>query len=310
MALQFTVLASGSAGNASLLEAGGHGVLIDAGLGPRQLAGRLRAVGASWAHVRAAVLTHTHTDHWRERTLAYLERLRVPLYCHPEHHAMLEDISPAFVGLRAEGLVIAYEIDEPLQPVNGLRCRPLQVQHDGRLTCGFRFDTEPDFFGQTRALGYVADLGCWEAHQVRALTDVDVLAVEFNHDVYLERASGRSPQLIARVLSDHGHLSNAQAAGLVREVVSKSEPGRLRHLVQLHLSRDCNRPHLAQEAAQEILDQHHPTTRIHTAHQDRPLPRIVVGGVLQSALRARAGYGAVRTGCESIAMQAWLPGFE
>src|SRR5262245_25334810 len=48
MALRFTVLASGSAGNASLVESDGFGLLLDAGLGPRQLAARLAAAGSSW----------------------------------------------------------------------------------------------------------------------------------------------------------------------------------------------------------------------------------------------------------------------
>src|SRR5262249_58433243 len=83
-----------------------------------------------------------------------------------------------------------------------------------------------------------------------ALADVDLLALEFNHDVGLERSSGRSPYLIARVLGEEGHLSNEQAANLLREVLRRSPPGRLRQLVQLHLSRECNRPHLAPETAQ------------------------------------------------------------
>ena len=45
MGLQFTVLASGSGGNATLVEADGFGVLIDLGLGPRQLSNRLAAAG-------------------------------------------------------------------------------------------------------------------------------------------------------------------------------------------------------------------------------------------------------------------------
>jgi glyoxylase-like metal-dependent hydrolase (beta-lactamase superfamily II) len=65
MPLRFTVLASGSGGNASLLEADGFGLLLDAGLGPRQLAGRLAAVGASWQQVHAVLLTHTHSDQRR-----------------------------------------------------------------------------------------------------------------------------------------------------------------------------------------------------------------------------------------------------
>ncbi len=61
-------------GNATLIESGDFGVLIDAGLGPRQLASRLAAVGRSWAAVNAVILTHTHADHWKDRTLAHLRR--------------------------------------------------------------------------------------------------------------------------------------------------------------------------------------------------------------------------------------------
>ena len=70
MSLRFTVLASGSSGNASLIEADGFGLLLDAGLGPRILGGRLRQIGLSWSHVHAALLTHTHSDHWSDRTFA------------------------------------------------------------------------------------------------------------------------------------------------------------------------------------------------------------------------------------------------
>jgi phosphoribosyl 1,2-cyclic phosphodiesterase len=312
MPLQFTVLASGSAANTSLLDADGWGVLIDAGLGPRQLARRLAVAGASWSRVQAVLLTHTHTDHWNDPTLAHLHRLGIPLYCHPEHHATLQGASRAFARLCGDGLARAYEINEELEPVSGLRCRPFQVSHDGGLTCGFRFDARPDFFGQACALGYAADLGCWEMDQVRALSDVDVLALEFNHDVQMERASGRSPQLIARVLGDRGHLSNAQAAALVREVVRHSEPGRLQHVVQLHLSRDCNRPHLALEAAQEILAQHEPLTRVHTAHQDMPLAGIAVGLARVGSGRPRSPRRrkTARSGSDCSIVQAWLPGFE
>src|SRR5271166_5546589 len=112
MPLHFTVLASGSAANASLLDVDGASLLIDVGLGPRQLASRLAAAGASWTQVRAAVLTHTHTDHWHDRTFAHLQRLRIPLYCHAEHHGTLQEASPMFAGLCADGLVRHYEINE------------------------------------------------------------------------------------------------------------------------------------------------------------------------------------------------------
>ena len=254
MGLRFTVLASGSAGNASLVEADGFGVLIDIGLGPRQLSRRLSAVGLSWADVHAVLLTHTHSDHWKARSLAYLIRHGLPLFCHPDHHESLGCFGSEFCKLQEAGLVRPFAAHESFELSPGLHCRPLPVRHDGGATFGFRLEGVPDLFGRSASLAYAADLGCWDDGLADALADVDLLAVEFNHDVALEYASGRMPRLITRVLGDDGHLSNAQAADLVRAVLARSPSGRPRHLVQLHLSRDCNRPaSIARAAALAVL---------------------------------------------------------
>src|SRR5438874_2355413 len=82
-------LASGSAGNASLVEADDFGLLLDAGLGPRVLASRLADAGASWSSVHAVVITHTHSDHWDDATLTQLWKRRIPLHCHASHRPSL-----------------------------------------------------------------------------------------------------------------------------------------------------------------------------------------------------------------------------
>jgi phosphoribosyl 1,2-cyclic phosphodiesterase len=313
MPVQFTVLASGSAGNTSLLEADGFGVLIDAGLGPRQLSDRLTAVGASWKRVHAALLTHTHTDHWNDRTLEHLRRQQIPLYCHPGHQPGLARYSPVFPALRAAGLVHAYACDEELALGRSLTCRPFRLRHDNSVTCGFRFEVSEDLFGRSCALAYAADLGCWQPELARRLADVDLLALEFNHEVSLQYASGRSPRLIRRVLGDDGHLSNLQAAALVREVVRISTPGRLRQLVQLHLSRDCNRPELARIAAVAALAGCDPAVEIHTAEQDEPGPCLSVGlpGGETADPRPRARRARrPRSSGPSAFVQPWLPGWD
>jgi hypothetical protein len=94
----------------------------------------------------------------------------------------------------------------------------------------------------------------------------------------MERESGRMPQLIARVLGNEGHLSNAQAADFLREVLGRSTPGRLQHLVQLHLSRECNRPALAAAAAQSALDEAEWNGNVVTALQDEPSITFHLGG--------------------------------
>src|SRR5262249_38413069 len=150
--------------------------------------------------------------HWNDRTLRHLRRLQIPLYCHGEHHGSLAHFGAEFAALRASRLVRTYDSHRVIQLAPDLRCQPLPLSHDGGATFGFRFESSADLFGHPCALGYVADLGTWTPELAQALADVHVLALEFNHDVDLERTSGRSPRLIARVLSDRGHLSNDQAA--------------------------------------------------------------------------------------------------
>ena len=141
------------------------------------------------------------------------------------------------------------------------------------MTCGFRFE------GTGWAIAYAADLGCWTPELARQFADVDLLALEFNHDIQMQLASGRHPLLIRRVLGDCGHLSNDQGAALLSEILKISEPGRVRHLVQLHLSRQCNRPQLAEAAAQQVLDRLAIDLQIHTTSQDHAGPSIELGKI-------------------------------
>lgn len=309
MTLQIAVLGSGSAGNASLVGAGEADLLVDLGLGPRQLAERLSQVGHTWSRIGAAVLTHTHSDHWNDRTLAQLVRRRVTLYCHAEHHGVLHASSPAFAALVTSDLVRRYEAGESFVPVPGLRCHPLPVRHDGGATFGFRFDGAPDLFGGATSLAYLTDLGSWDDALADAVTDVDALAVEFNHDVALEYASGRSMRLISRVLGDEGHLSNDQAAAFLRAILERSTPSRLRHVIQLHLSRDCNRPHLALASARSVLGELGCDAEVHTATQDEPLPLLHLGAAVGRRERRGRPRGPGRRR-RVLAGQPLLPGFE
>jgi phosphoribosyl 1,2-cyclic phosphodiesterase len=252
MAARFTPLASGSAGNACLLQVEQFGVLVDFGLGPRTLAGRLAARGFTWRSVHVALLTHTHGDHWRETTLVHMARLRVRLCCHAAHAEELAG-SDGFNAMCKAKLVTAYTTDSPIELAPGLIARPLPVEHDSGACFGFRFEGGGDLFGPGWALGYAADLGCWDNELARSLADVDLLALEFNHDEEMQRASGRPDYLIRRILGDRGHLSNRQAKNLLGKVLAESTRISPRRVVPLHLSRECNRPDLAMNEAQAAL---------------------------------------------------------
>jgi len=306
MGMRVSVLASGSSGNATLVETETTGVLIDVGLSPRQLSERLRLVGTAWSRVQAVVLTHTHSDHWKDAAFAQLLHRQIPLYCHPDHHRVPLQYGGAFTHLRDAGLVQSFEPGVAFAVSPSLWCTPLPVTHDSGPTFGFRFDATGDLFEPGPSVGYVADLGNWTEPLVAALRDVDLLAVEFNHDVEMEATSGRRPMLVARVLGDEGHLSNEQGAALVQAVIQRSARP-MRHVVLLHLSRDCNRPALARAVAEEALAAIGCDAEVHVASQDRP------GPVLDLALteRSRRPRGkAIRTRTASTWTQQMLPGLE
>jgi phosphoribosyl 1,2-cyclic phosphodiesterase len=272
MSVQFAVLASGSRGNATLIQAGGAGVLVDVGIGPRALAQRLENVGSSWQQIGVVLLTHTHGDHLDDATLRTMARKRVVLYCHEGHHAELRSL-PGFRALEAAALARTYG-ERPFLTPTGLRVEPLPLSHDSEPTYGFRVEAKAHRSARPVALGYLADTGNWSDVMADALADVDVLGVEFNHDVDMQRNSGRPPALIARVLGNRGHLSNAQGAGFVTAVLGRSRPGTVRHVVLLHLSQQCNLPDLALDVARAAIRSTGRRVTVHAALQAAVHPNL------------------------------------
>ncbi len=316
---RFTVLASGSHGNAAFLEYNGFGLLIDIGLHADVLADRLRSIGKSWSQISAAILTHIHADHWKVSTFAELRDRGIPIYGHCLHFEHLDRIAPSFVSLRQAGLIHPYEEDTLLRLSSSLTCWPVQVSHDAEPTFAFRFDgldsqsswpeenSSPWPVNPAWVIGYASDLGCSSAELVTAFAGADVLALEYNHDVFLQQTSRRPPWLIKRVLSDSGHLSNKQAAELTAAIVTQSAEGFPSYLVQLHLSRECNRPALAALAGREALVARRPRTEVIIAKQDQPTKTILLTRQANSPQRSIPSMN--RPGKRQN-VQPQLPGFD
>jgi phosphoribosyl 1,2-cyclic phosphodiesterase len=308
MTARFTVLASGSGGNTTLLELDGFGLLIDCGLHPRYLTARMQSIGASWDRISAVILTHTHTDHWKDATLADLRSRKIPLYAHPQHHAHFERAAPSFGSFKDAGLAREYAEGVRIQFGPHLSCLPLRVQHDSVPTFAFRIDGYDGEPHPAWAIGYAADLGCGSAELIEAFAGVDVLALEFNHDELMERTSSRPKFLVDRVLGDLGHLSNKQAAELTRAIAGRSGEGFPGHLVQLHLSKDCNKPELAAVAGREALVVLNPAAEVITARQDVPTRTITLARHPNAGSRAVPRVGKVAPKRRTV--QPSLPGFD
>ena len=83
-----------------------------------------------------------------------------------------------------------------------------------------------------------------------ALAGCDAAVIEANHDVNMLRAGRYPVYLKRRILSDRGHLSNEACAQLACALAKTG----VRSLVLGHLSRENNRPGLAERAVREALD--------------------------------------------------------
>jgi phosphoribosyl 1,2-cyclic phosphodiesterase len=270
MPVQFAMLASGSRGNAALIQSAGAGLLIDVGLAPRKLGKRLMSVDSAWERIGCVLLTHTHGDHVDNSTLHWMQKRGIALVCHEGHHAQLTRHT-GFQALSQARLARTYD-DRPFLTSTGVHIEPVRLTHDSGPTFGFRIEAKAARKGRAVAIGYVADTGNWSGVMADAMAHVDLLAVEFNHDVALQRGSGRAPALIARVLGDEGHLSNEQGAGFVSAVLERSRGGSLRHVVLLHLSEECNRPELAYVAARGAIRTSGRRVEVHTAQQRAAFP--------------------------------------
>lgn len=250
--------------------------MIDLGLGSKDFSRRIAEVNTDWDDISSAVLTHTHGDHVCDAMLRALSSRKIPLYCHEGHREALSRF-PGFQLLEGWGGVKTFD-DQPFLTPHGMRVEPITLSHDGGPTFGFRVEARPTRRSRIVSIGYLADTGCWRRQTAEALMEVDILAVEFNHDVEMQRKSGRAPHLIARNLGPRGHLSNDQGAELVSVVLKESTGHSVRHVVLLHLSEQCNRPELALHCAKTAVKSAGKRAKIHVAGQYAPSPHLPVVG--------------------------------
>jgi phosphoribosyl 1,2-cyclic phosphodiesterase len=235
--LRFRSLGSGSSGNALVVEA--HDglsitrVLVDNGFGPRQLGQRLAAASLAIDDLHAVIVTHEHSDH-ASGVGAILKRNGIPLLAsRGTASAIGLDAGARFQCLSASATVT----------VGNLCIRPFAVSHDAAEPLQFVFSD-----GRSR-LGLATDLGCAALEVQQALSGVDGLILECNHDAEMLATGGYPAFLKMRIAGDRGHLSNAQSA----ELLSAIDRSRLRSVVAAHVSHQNNRPEFARSALADVL---------------------------------------------------------
>ena len=254
--LRYKNLSSGSTGNATLVEASNgqsqkpSRVLVDCGMRLSRLLELLAVADVPPTDVDAIFITHEHSDHIGCVT-QLASRYSIPVWASQGTHAALQEMqsklrtkqpshSQLVPGFEA---LVRIATDTCPITIGDLQLNPFTVPHDAReplqLTC-----TD----GNVK-LGILTDLGHASLHVIDSIADCNALLLESNHDEEMLSKSKYPAFLKARVGGDFGHLSNTQAADILRSVMH----GNLRHVSAAHLSQQNNHPSLAQSALAAVL---------------------------------------------------------
>ena len=263
-AFTLQVLGSGSGGNCTAVVGPAGIVLLDIGFSPRETRRRMDSCGLDPGAVRAAVLTHPDRDHLHSGWTRAIGGLTGPRL---------------HVRARHVEAVTAMGYDRGwLEPFDGafrlagIDFDPHPLPHDSLGSTAFRISV-----GAAHA-GHATDLGRWGPRLEAHLEGVSVLLLESNYDPAMQRASGRGPYLISRIMDGRGHLSNEQAMEGARALHRRSP---LAALQLLHLSRQCNDPGLvARSYAAQAPELHAILT---VTGQHAPAPAVGVHPALRHA---------------------------
>lgn len=232
--MRLSLLASGSKGNCLFLETDSCRLLIDAGLSGRETMARLSSIGVAAETLDAILITHEHTDHIRG-VGALARKLKIPVL---GASRMLQAAS------RTIGKAQFIEFDPGAAfTFKGLSIDPFPITHDATDPVGYRIE------GSEGCIGFATDLGIATRLTQEKLRGCRSLVLEFNHDEQMLQDGPYPWHLKQRIRSRHGHLSNAEGAALLQELLHPELEG----VFLSHLSEVNNDPALAAAAADGLL---------------------------------------------------------
>lgn len=226
------ILASGSEGNSVYIQTKNKKVLIDAGMNYKYLKEKLEEINVDPSEIDIILITHTHSDH-TSALKVFLNKNHPLLFIDEEMLNELEfvkdydNIEFRFKDFDFEGTIIEM----------------FHTSHDAPASRGYIIkDGEESFV-------YITDTGYINQRLFNKLYNHNKYVFESNHDVEL-LMHGRYPQwLKTRILSDKGHLSNAQAGFYLSKIIGPDT----KKIALAHLSKENNDPEVALKDVKSIL---------------------------------------------------------
>lgn len=229
-------LASGSEGNCLLLSAGNTHLLLDCGISCRRISDSLQQLGLSLHDVSAVLITHTHSDHIQGlETLC--KQTDFPIYAGT---AAARQLAYRTAGIERRLITVEPGVVFTAQD---MAVRVFSLSHDAPGAVDYRFDCGG------ASVGVLTDSGYVTPDAAETLQGVELMVLESNHDVERLRGGPYPYFLKKRILSEQGHLSNADAAAFAAQLAHTGT----RQFVLAHLSRENNTPALALAAMEDAL---------------------------------------------------------
>ncbi|MFD1863473.1 MBL fold metallo-hydrolase [Planococcus sp. FY231025] len=235
--MRFSVLASGSSGNAIYIESGQHSFLVDAGLSGRKMEELFAGIGKNMADLDGILVTHEHSDHIKGLGIV-ARKHKVPVYA----NAKTWDAMDGLVGAIPVEQRFHFDMGT-VKTFGSVDIESFAVSHDA---------ADPMFYvfhENGRKLSLITDTGYVSDRMKGVIGASDAYVFESNHDVGMLQM-GRYPWSVKRrILSDVGHVSNEDAAVAMSEVMAE-KPTRI---YLSHLSKDNNMKALARMSVEQTL---------------------------------------------------------
>ena len=248
-------LYSGSDGNAVYFNLAGHQFLIDAGKSARSLCGALEKIGSDISKIEAIFITHEHSDH--TAALEIIEKYNsIPI------HIVSRSAEKLKSG-RNQYLLPNLVTHPPIycERLGCVKISSFEIPHDSRCCVGYRIeftDSEGD-----HKIGLATDIGRITDSIRRGLTGCQSVIIEANHDVEMLLCGSYPEYLKMRILSEHGHLSNADCAAFAAELARDGA----KQLLLAHLSEENNDPELALAEVRAALGDDSVTVGVADRHE-------------------------------------------
>lgn len=260
ISMQFCVLGSGSKGNATYVEADGHGLLIDNGFSGVEIERRLAAVGRSLNQVDAVLITHEHTDHVGGAGVL-ARKYKIPLYINQPTFAAAAHKIGKIPSVHHFCTGSHFEL-------HAFQIHPFAVSHDTADPVGFVIQN-----GEC-SLGYCTDTGMVSRLIQHRLSECNGLIIECNYDPDMLKNGPYPLYVQQRVRSNQGHLANEDAAGFIVDLLHNN----LQHVVLAHISQTNNDPSLVYETVRVAVAGSLAYPQFSIGHQDRAGEMIQLSG--------------------------------